>query len=178
MSEPAEREVEEEGAHALLWLMHHSPGRLRVRSVRFRGATPEAERVRTALDGTPGVARVSHFPTTGSLLVEYAPGEVEVEAILASAVARSGLEGVIDVGEARGRVSMLQSVVQTARRLDELSQGLTGAGLYELIPAALVATSLVSLVTRRAERSRLPRWDNALFWAYSLFREGLGANGP
>src|SRR5260221_9538254 len=81
-----------------LTLVHHHPGRLRVRADAFRegaagppGAPPPTagpggadeppgeglrpvDRVRAALDAEPGIAAFLHNPRTGSILVEYEPG--------------------------------------------------------------------------------------------------------
>jgi hypothetical protein len=66
-----------------LQLVHHHPGRLRVRADKFRVDEETVALVRAGLDRMRGVTRTDHNLRTGSILVEYQPGAAEPEAILA-----------------------------------------------------------------------------------------------
>ncbi|WP_426752672.1 HMA2 domain-containing protein [Myxococcus sp. Y35] len=157
-----------------LLLVHHSPGRLRVRAACFRDASDVADRVRGELGETQGVFCTVHSPLTGSLLIEYSPDIADVESLLASIVDTAGLDGIVDSqAMARSRKPPAEHVVDGARWLDGLARELTGAGLYELIPAVLTVTGVYSLVANPKQKGWLPRWDNALYWAYSVFRDGV-----
>ena len=72
----------------VLELVHHHPGRLRVRAEVLRDDAELAGRVTRAPDGVPGITRVTHNTRTGSLLVEYEPGLAEPDAI-AERIART-----------------------------------------------------------------------------------------
>ncbi|WP_141589864.1 MULTISPECIES: HMA2 domain-containing protein [unclassified Myxococcus] len=157
-----------------LLLVHHSPGRLRVRASCFRDDSDLADRVRGELGETQGVFGTVHSPLTGSLLVEYSPDEADVESLLATIVDTAGLDGIVDAKfMAKSRMAPAEHVVSGARWLDGLARELTGAGLYELIPVVLTATGIYSLVANPSQKGWLPRWDNALYWAYSVFRDGV-----
>ncbi|NOJ78275.1 HMA2 domain-containing protein [Myxococcus xanthus] len=157
-----------------LLLVHHSPGRLRVRASCFRDDSEIADRVRGELGETQGVFGTVHSPLTGSLLVEYSPDEADVESLLAAIVDSAGLDGIVDAKfMVKSRKAPAEHVVSGARWLDGLARELTGAGLYELIPMVLTATGIYSLVANPSQKGWLPRWDNALYWAYSVFRDGV-----
>lgn len=159
---------------AWLLLVHHSPGRLRVRASCFRGDSVIADRVRGELGETQGVFGTIHSPLTGSLLIEYGPDAADVESLLAAIVDTAGLDGIVDAKfMAKSWKAPAEHVVSGARWLDGLARDTTGAGLYELIPMVLTATGIYSLVANPSQKGWLPRWDNALYWAYSVFRDGV-----
>ena len=56
-----------------LELAHHHPGRLRVRAEALIEALDLVQRIREALDATPGILSVTYTAQTGSILVEYEP---------------------------------------------------------------------------------------------------------
>ncbi|AKQ65700.1 hypothetical protein A176_002612 [Myxococcus hansupus] len=157
-----------------LLLVHHSPGRLRVRADCFRDASELADRVRGELGETQGVFSTTHAPLTGSLLIEYSPDAADVESLLAAIVDSAGLDGIVDAKAlSHSRKAPAEHIVDGVRRLNGLARELTGAGLYELIPAVLTVTGIYSLVANPSQKGLLPRWDNALYWAYSVFRDGV-----
>jgi len=159
-----------------LVLVHHHPGRLRVRAEAFRGGgrgEPEPAplaRARESIVHNAWVTRIAADPFTGSLLIEYRPGEVEPGAVLATLAQAAGLAGVIDAETARrtrpGAAVVVADTLRTIdRALNEASGGRTN--LRTLIPAALFASAAYFLV-RRPEP---PRWDNLMYWSYSIFRD-------
>jgi Heavy metal associated domain 2 len=160
----------------LLLLVHHHPGRLRVRSHTFQSPardaaeTPALGRVLSILGHMSSVTRFDANPFTGSLVIEYEPGHVEPGAILSSVAKAAGLAGVIDIEAARRERPNVALVVANKvhsldRALDEASGG--RLSLRTLVPAALFAGAAFLLV----RRPQPPRWDNLLYWSYSVFRD-------
>ncbi len=157
-------------AAALLHLVHHHPGRIRVRSEVFVGQdAPAVAAVRTSVEGIFGVTAVDHTPLTGSLLIRYEPGLAEPGLIAARIAEAAGLSGVVDDATDRGRrVDPAAVVVSTVRAANTVARELTGgrADLSVIVPAALASAAVVSF-TRSSDR--MPRWDNLLWWSYSMF---------
>ena len=155
-------------AREVLSLIHHHPGRLRVRAIALRGGDVAA-RVLTALEAEPGIVAVSHTPRTGSLLVEYQPGLADSEAILARIAAASGLD--LPSGAERDvRVEPGVVAIAAARELNALAHELTGyrTDLRTIVPVGMAALAAYSLVVGK---DPLPRWDNLLYWSYNIFSQ-------
>jgi len=161
----------------LLELAHHHPGRLRVRADVFRAGRGEAEpadsglahEVIQALDAMAGISRVVHNARTGSLLVEYEPGLVEPDAIAARIAEIARLISPFDPRAARPVFQPASAVIDGARELNAIAQELTGgrADLRSIVPAALAGVAAYSFAFGKGPR--LPRWDNLLWWSYSVF---------
>lgn len=159
-----------------LRLVHHHPGRLRVRAQAFVGAPdahPAVQAAQATALATPGVLRFSHSQETGSLVIDYRPGELDVDALIMRMATAAGLRGIAhDNTDRIHRKDLVTGLIDTVKGINqfvhEVSDG--RADLRELLPAALAATSLLSFL-RNTDGSRLPRWDNALFWCQSLFLE-------
>jgi Heavy metal associated domain 2 len=157
------------GPRGVLALIHHHPGRLRVRADVFREGDA-AERVRAALDAEPGLTGVTHNPRTGSLLVEYQPGLAEPEPILARIASAAGLAMPDEHASRRPRQPALVAI-DAARELNDLVHDITGqqADLRALVPVAMAALGVYSFVYH--DDARLPRWDNLLYWSYNVFSQ-------
>lgn len=155
-------------AREVLSLIHHHPGRLRVRAIALRGGDTAA-RVLTALEAEPGIVAVSHTPRTGSVLVEYQPGLADAEAILARIAAASGLS-LPSGAERNPRVEPGLVAIAAARELNTLVHELTGyrTDLRTIVPLGMAALSAYSLVVGK---DPLPRWDNLLYWSYNIFSQ-------
>lgn len=152
--------------------MHHHPGRLRLRADALRGAAGTAllEKIVEAVRLLAGIVRVAGSAQTGSVLVEYEPGQVEPGMILAAAVNAAGFPGVVDEEALRlGASNTAVNVVRALSRADAATSALSAgrADLRLLVPAALLVGSAFSLLRRPV----LPRWDNLLYWSYTLFRD-------
>ena len=163
-----------------LGLVHHHPGRLRVRADVFREAEV-AERVRAALDVEPGITAVAHNVRTGSMLIEYQPGLADSEAILSRIAATAGLDMPSDELTAGKKPALV--AIDAAREVNELVSELTGeqTDLRSLVPMGMAALAAYSFVYHKD--ARLPRWDNLLYWSYNIFsqlhrREIDAADGP
>jgi hypothetical protein len=154
-----------------LLLVHHHPGRLRVRADAFRVEGAGAlDRARDAAERQPGVRRVRANAVTGSLLVEYQPGSVEPGAILAALAAAAGLSGVIDEDSVRrARPDAAVVVARAVRKVDHLVRELSGgrAHLRTVFPAALLIGAAVGF----ARQGGAPRWENLAYWSYAIFRD-------
>jgi hypothetical protein len=151
-----------------LELVHHHPGRLRVRAEVFRLGGSVAQKVREATLGIPGVTRFEHSVRTGSILIEYQPGLAEPDAILAQLADAAGISRCSDDALARTRAPALIAI-DAVQELNAIASELTGhkADLRSLIPVGLAALSAYSFAT--SKEPRLPRWDNLLWWSYSVF---------
>lgn len=156
-----------------LRLVHHHPGRVRVRASVFLGAVDVFERVRDALADMPGVVEVTHGAASGSVLVSYEPGQGDLDAILDRIAWAANLGDVVDEVTARQhRADPAEGVARAVRSLDEAvrSLGHPRVGLGLLVPAALAATAVVSVAVS-PRKELIPRWDNLLWWSYSIFRD-------
>jgi hypothetical protein len=153
----------------VLELVHHHPGRLRVRADVLLDGAELAERITRALEGVAGVAHVSHNPRTGSLLVEYEPGLAEPEAIVERIAATAGLMSPFDPRAARPVARPASALIDATKGLNSVVEELTGTrvDLRTLVPAALAGAAAYSFAYGKGPR--LPRWDNLLWWSYSIF---------
>ena len=150
-----------------LQLVHHHPGRLRVRADRFRVDEEAVARVREGLERLRGVTRFEHNVRTGSLLVEYQPGVAEPEALLAFIADAADLDRYspkVAVPQEPGLVA-----IEAAREVNAITYELTGKrfDLRTMIPAGLVTMAAYAFLEQKGER--LPRWDNLLYWSYNVF---------
>jgi len=160
-------------------LVHHHPGRIRLRSEALCGAENAAVgRVCAALEKAPGVRRVHHVERTGGLVIEYEPGAIEPDSLILRAAEAARLGGPVDEREARRhRPADLRWLVQAGRELNTVAGELTGfrADLRLIVPAALVGMAIASFIAGSGQR--VPRWDNLVFWSISLglrfFRDEL-----
>jgi hypothetical protein len=165
-----------------LLLVHHHPGRLRVRADGFRApragapASDSLEQARAAVAALPSVTSVTANPFTGSLLIEYLPGQVEPGAILAVAARAAGLAHVTDVeAERRQRRNLGDVVTAAARELDRVVVQATEGrhDLRTVVPLALFAGAAWSFM----RQPEIPRWDNLLWWGYSVLHQRKGREG-
>jgi hypothetical protein len=153
----------------VLELVHHHPGRLRVRAEVLRNDTELAARVTSALDGVLGITRVTHNARTGSVLVEYEPGMVEPDAIAERIAQTAQLISPFDPRAAKPVFRPASALIDGTRELNAIAQELTGgrADLRSIVPAALAGAAAYSFAFGKGPR--LPRWDNLIWWSYSVF---------
>jgi hypothetical protein len=152
-----------------LELVHHHPGRLRVRAEAFRRDPEVVLRVRGVVEALPGITRFAHAARTGSLLVEYEPGLTEPDVIIEQIADTADLGLPVERAARSERRAPALVAVGAARELNALSLELTGSrvDLRVLVPTALAAMSAYSFVYQKG--ARLPRWDNLLYWSYNIF---------
>jgi hypothetical protein len=165
-----------------LELVHHHPGRLRVRAEVLRDDAELAARVTGALEGMPGITRVTHSARTGSVLVEYEPGLVEPDAIAERIAEAAQLISPFDPRAAKPVFKPATALIDGTRGLNAIAEELTGGrvDLRSIVPAALAGAAAYSFAFGKGPR--LPRWDNLLWWSYSVFsalhaRDIAGASG-
>jgi hypothetical protein len=174
-SHPESRERPERPGQRLR-LVHHHPGYLRIQADAFThpadggSAVPRAEAAARAL---PGLRSWSHNPRTRSVVVEYDPGALEADDLLGRIAERAGFLGVENATRStRNREELVSALLDAAQAVNDLVGQLTGerADLREVVPAALVATSIVSFVLH-GNRGRLPSWHSALYHSYRIFMQ-------
>lgn len=154
-----------------LELVHHHPGRVRLRAMSLVGETETAERIRHALEGRRGIKRCVHNTRTGSLLIEYEPALADADEIVALVAQSSGLGTPLSPREARARRrSPARLTADIAREIDAITYELTGwrTDLRFLAPAGLAAAAAFSFIRNKPD-GRLPRWDTLLWWSYNVF---------
>jgi hypothetical protein len=150
----------------LLRIVSHFPGRLRVRAERFRDDTlggQVAERVR-AEEGVVS-ALVSH--TTGSLLVEYQPRQVQLPRLVETILGLGGLDGIVaDRGllGAPGGQAMREALDAWNQRVVHASHGRVDA--RTAVPATLASLGVLRFLFGNR---RLPEWYDLLFWSFVTF---------
>ena len=169
MKRPTSTDPGNAGANGALELVHHHPGRLRVRADAFREKPELVVMVREAVLGLPGITSFNHSPRTGSLLIEYEPGSTEPDDVVERIANAADLERPDEETVRARRRPPATVVVRAARELNALSMDLTGSqvDLRTLVPTALAALSAYAFVYGKGPR--LPRWDNLLYWSYNIF---------
>ncbi len=155
-----------DAARETLELVHHHPGRLRLRATVFRGLSAQAEAACAEARAMPGVSSVEHRAGTGSLLIVYEPGVAEPDAVV-EAVAR--VAGLRHQGAGVSRRPPALLAVGAVQELNAVTAELLGhrADLRSLVPLGLAALGAYSFA--KSSEQRLPRWDNLLWWSYSIF---------
>ena len=157
-----------------LRLVHHHPGYLRVQAGVFvepaanDGALTAA---RSAAEAVCGFRSWSHNAQTGSVVVEYEPGEVDADDLLHHIAKSAGLRGVENATSTKtNRKELVDAFLDAVQDVNKVVGEMTGdrADLRELVPVALLATSVVSFVLNE-DRGRLPQWSNALYHGYRVF---------
>ncbi len=148
-------------------LVHHHPGRLRLRASVFEGESQEFARAQAVLDAMPGIAGVEHNARTGSVLIRYEPGLVEPDAVVAAVAEAADL----DLPRERVRDPNKPALVAigVTRELNAAVAQITGgrADLKSLVPAAMIGVGVFSFFAGKGPR--LPRWDNLVYWGYQVF---------
>lgn len=153
-------------------LVHRLPSRIRLRCPELVGH-PEATRIASELAGEAGVERVGIRPTTGSVIVEGHPGELDAERI---ALRLSQLIADFEADSARSRegveaaTTRLAEVIGRSLRLlnAQVREALHGeADLGSLAPLFLTFASLVEVsVTRKLPA---PSWSTLLWYSLRSF---------
>lgn len=135
----------------------------------FEKDLDRVERVRARLDALPGVVSVEHRASTGSLLVLYQPGLVEPDAVVAAVASAADLD--LPREEQRDPNAPALVAIEVGREINAAVADLTGAraDLKTLVPAGLLGLAGFAFMQQRG--ARLPRWDNLVYWSWSIFRD-------
>jgi hypothetical protein len=159
-----------------LRLVHHHPGYLRIRADAFlqpEDASPVVTAARTAAETVSGFRSWSLNPKTGSVVIEYDPATLDADDLLKHIAKNGGFQGVvISTGSKRNREQLVSSFLDTVQDVNQVVSQLTGerADLREVVPVALAAVSVVSLVLNE-DRGLLPFWSSALYHSYRVFMQ-------
>jgi hypothetical protein len=155
-------------------VVHHVPGRLRLRLARDVVGDAAA----AAVGNIPGVIESRWSPLTGGLLVRFRPGDVEASSIMA-AVLGGVAPGVTPTSPhlPESQVSV-HDTVRTAfadvdRGLRRASYGHVGLG--GLVVAATAGWGILELLRRRVTPLA---WSSALWYAHGLYRDYLAEARP
>lgn len=159
------------GERPPLYVVHHHPGRLRLRSELLEDEAWCAH-VQRAAEALEGLRKVSFGRHSGSVLLEYEVGRCTVDQLVdavAAALEHPELRDW-DTDPAR-RVDPAASVVRAAETVDHALRVVSGerVGLAEVVPAAMLVGAVLS--ARSGEHTLVPRWDNLVMWSYSVFAE-------
>jgi hypothetical protein len=107
------------------------------------------------------------------VVIEYDPGKLEADDLLKHIAKNAGLRGVeIATSRKMNREELVGTFLDTVQGVNRVASQLTGerADLRELVPAALAAVSVVSLVFNE-DRGLLPFWSSALYHSYRVFMQ-------
>ena len=147
-------------------VMHHIPGRLRVRLP----AEVSGRRIEQRLLQHAGVKAVRRSRRARSLVIEYEPSQTDASGILEVLASVLGLppEAISDP-DRKTSTPLSRAFVHAVRRLDRRVVNLTNhhVDLQSLLALSLVAWALRQILGGRARE--LP-WSTALWYAYELFR--------
>jgi hypothetical protein len=152
-----------------LRLVSHFPGRLRVRAEMFRVLPEVADEVVERLRQEPAVTEVEASPVTGSLLVLYDPGGLQLPRLVQLIVRTGRLAGLeVDASEDWTKREppgdrLRAAIGEMNARLREASGGRFDGRVA--VPAALLAGG-IGLLFRAPI---VPNWWDLTFWAYTTF---------
>jgi len=158
-----------EAGHETLEVIHHIPGRLRVRIP----PGVDAPGLTDAISALPGVTSVVWSPLTRGVLVLYDRERVE-EAAIVSAIADHAELDVTSPTESRSangeRPKLATTVTSLFSAVDARVTGATGGALTlgVLVPAVLTLWAARELLRGRAAPLA---WTSALWYAHGLFRD-------
>jgi len=156
--------------HSAVEIVHHIPGRLRVRVP----AGAQVEGLAEAVAALPGVISAAWSPVTRGLLVRYEPDRAEESTIVAAIAEHLELDVVMPAtAAANGHPATLATTVTSAvgeldARIARGTRGTVGLGL--LVPAALTLWAGLEILRGRAAPLV---WSSALWYAHGLFRDYL-----
>lgn len=166
----------------VIYVVHESPGRLRLRMPWLRDAPDAVHPLADRLAGLEGMEEVRIRPWTGSVLCLFDPTALRTETIVATTREQTGVELVLRRGERseeeeRALVkAALENGSAVARSLSTAVKGmnyevlrasggrldlgtLTAAGFAAVGAATVVATG----------KFPIPPWFNLSWWAFGLF---------
>jgi hypothetical protein len=152
-----------------LRLVSHFPGRLRVRAEMFRVMPEVADEVVARLRQEPAVTGTETSPITGSLLVLYDPGALQLPRLV-QLIVRTGRLGGLEVDASEDwtkREPPGERLRVTFEQLNLRMREATGGRLdgRVAVPAALLVGGLGLLLRAPI----VPNWWDLTFWAYTTF---------
>lgn len=141
------------------FIVHETPGRLRLKIPEKRGNTAYFTRVAEQLAQCPAIMRVDGKALTGSILIFHAPGTGAKD--IAAYAERSGLFSLVQPSVAAPRQTLLEYASAGAQAFD---RGLSkvSRGFVDL-PSALLITLLV-MAARQTAQGQVLAPASTLFW--------------
>lgn len=164
----------------IIYRVHESPGRTRLRLPWLRREHAQVEALADALERLPGMQELEIRPYTGSVLCLYEEEALSTEAVVAEVRRVTGVERVLRPGEHLPDEEQLREVLQSgthlAREAALFFKGLNvdvlraTEGRMDLPTLAalgfLVAGTVEVAVTRKLP---MPPWFNLAWWAFRTF---------
>ena len=152
-----------------LRLVSHFPGRLRVRAEVFRVMPEVADEVAARLREEPAVGGAEASRVTGSLLVLYDPGALQLPRLVQLIVRTGHLDGLeVDAsGDWTQREPPGERIRLALEKLNLRMREATGGRLdgRAAVPGALLVGGLALLLRAPV----VPNWWDLTFWAYTTF---------
>jgi hypothetical protein len=161
---------------AKLRLVHFHPGYLRIQADAFihpADDSPVLTGAKAAAEAASGFRSWSLKPKTGSVVVQYDPGEIEADDLLKDIVKGAGLRGIeIPASRKMTREELVGGFLNGVQGVNQAVSHLTGdrADLRELTPLALAAASVAALILNK-NRGLLPSWGSSLYHSYRIFMQ-------
>jgi hypothetical protein len=164
--------------------LHVLPGRFRLRIPALKGDRKRAREVEEALGRSPLVTKVTASATTGSVLVQYGPGNAdsiaemiamflpgtdpaEIERLESLAVEALGRTTEERVESGAPRVDWHARVSEVLRGVNEsVGSSTGGADLRIILPALLLALGAYRMTTTRMS---VPQWYDFFWWCFNSF---------
>jgi hypothetical protein len=165
------------GSPEPLRLVHHHAGYFRAQADIFTEERKDGTAIQTArtlAESTPGFEEWVHSPKTGSFVIKYRPGTLDVDQLAEQIAEAVGLSGVVmDLHSSSHRKVLINGLLSSVEEINDIVYHATGkkADLRELIPAGLFVNSLVAFVLGDERGSRMPSWDSSLYRAYRIFMQ-------
>jgi hypothetical protein len=153
-----------------LCVVHHFPGRFRVRAERFRASPEVAKKVMETVEGEDGVLELRASPLTGSLVVLYDTSRIQLPSLIHTILAAGNFSGVqadsaIDGVPSESGGQRIRTAV--GRFNDAIQSGTRGRlDLRTAAPGTLAGLGLLSFLFGRRP---LPAWYDLLFWSFVTF---------
>src|SRR5215813_10802913 len=158
-----------DATHETLEVVHHIPGRLRVRIPQ----SAESAGLTDAVSALPGVTSVAYSSLTRGLLVLYDRERADEAAIVSAIADRADLDVVspAEPPSSNGdRPNLAATVTSVFSAVNARVTGATGGAvtLGVLVPAVLTLWATRELLRGRAAPLA---WSSALWYAHGLFRD-------
>jgi hypothetical protein len=153
-------------------VVHHVPGRLRMKVETSEDADALVSRIETNLATRPGFVRAESRPATRSVIVHYNPAQLELEHLLDEGWLAAGIEllesGTRMIAKAGNGTKVGHRIVTSVGAVNGGIGRSTGGllDLRDIFPLTLFAFGL----RRLAQGNLQPMpWYNLLYYGYSTF---------
>jgi len=165
------------GSCDTLHIVSHFPGRIRLRARKFVKKPKLVDDIASRLGREPGVTAATASATTGSVLIEYDPDEMQVDSLIAKFLETTGLSLVADGEEHVHGTAVATTIRQTLAHAD-MNMFRAANGKFDLrtaVPGALLFGGAAILLLGRFTP---PQWYDLVFWGYVTFNNLNIVHGP